>query len=304
MPRQINSAVITGATGAIGTALCHCLADKGIEVYAVVRPSSSRIEHLKNIDHVHLVCADMNSLLPLFMVTNKADAFFHLAWAGTTGNGRNDMLTQTKNISYTLMATVTASMLGCKVFVGAGSQAEYGRKDKPLTGDMPCDPENGYGIAKLCAGQMSRIECEKYGIDHIWTRILSVYGPYDGKNAMIPQLIEKLRRKESPEMTPCEQIWDYMYSGDAAEALYHLAESGVSGKVYPLGSGTGKPLKEYVECVRTIVAPDVEVKYGAIPYSDKQVMHLVADISDLIADTGYTPETNFANGVNKVVENA
>lgn len=75
-----------------------------------------------------------------------------------------------------------AALLG---FVGAGSQAEYGRVNHALTPDTPCFPENGYGMAKLCAGQMSRVECEKLGLVHIWPRILSVYGPYDGKNAMI-----------------------------------------------------------------------------------------------------------------------
>ena len=33
--------------------------------------------------------------------------------------------------------------------------------------------------AKLCAGQMTRIACAQKGIQHVWARILSVYGPYD-----------------------------------------------------------------------------------------------------------------------------
>ena len=83
---------------------------------------------------------------------------------GGSEQGRNDMITQVKNIQYTLDAVHVARMSGCKVFIGTGSQAEYGRVDTALKPDTPCFPENGYGMAKLCAGQMSRVECEKMGI--------------------------------------------------------------------------------------------------------------------------------------------
>ncbi len=59
-------------------------------------------------------------------------------------------------------------------FIGAGSQAEYGRVEGKLNSQVPAFPENGYGMAKLCAGQMTRIQCESWESD-IWTRILSVY---------------------------------------------------------------------------------------------------------------------------------
>lgn len=53
-----------------------------------------------------------------------------------------------------------------------------------------------YGVAKLCAGQMSRIRCEQLGLEHVWTRILSAYGPYDNENTIIPTLIKALLKNE------------------------------------------------------------------------------------------------------------
>ena len=70
-----------------------------------------------------------------------------------------------------------------------------------MSASTPVFPENGYGIAKLCAGQMSRILCEQKQIEHIWTRILSIYGPYDGENTMIMSSIGKLLRGEKPALT-------------------------------------------------------------------------------------------------------
>ena len=105
-----------------------------------------------------------------------------------------------------------------------------------------------------------------------------------------------------PELTPCEQIWDYIYVGDAARALAAIADSGRDGKVYPLGGGCGRPLREYVEILRDAVAPGGEIRFGAKPYYPHQPMFLVADIGELTADTGFVPEIPFADGIRKILE--
>jgi len=301
MNRHIKSAVVTGPTGAVGTALCKLLTEQQIKVYAVVRPGSARAEHLREIEEAELITCDASRLSELPSLIPSADAFFHLAWAKTTGQGRNDMPAQIDNIRYTIDAVRAASALGCKVFIGAGSQAEYGRVDHALTPDTPCFPENGYGMAKLCAGQMSRTECEKLGIEHIWTRILSVYGPYDGAGSMVSSVIGALLAGERPALTGGQQIWDFLYSVDAARALYLMALQGKNGAVYPLGSGQSRPLREYIEALRDAVDPSLPLGFGEIPYGDKQVMHLEADIRALHRDTGFAPETDFASGIRKTI---
>lgn len=55
---------------------------------------------------------------------------FHFGWMGTTGAARNDMDLQCRNIAYTIDAVRLAQRFGCKTFIGAGSQAEYGRTEK------------------------------------------------------------------------------------------------------------------------------------------------------------------------------
>ena len=192
--------------------------------------------------------------------------------------------------------------MGCKVFIGAGSQAEYGRVEGVLTPETPCFPENGYGMAKLCAGQMSRVECQKLGIDHIWPRILSVYGPGDGEATMISGLIRQLLDGKKPALTAGIQKWDYLYCTDAAHAFYLMAEHGVSGKVYVLGGGKARALKEYIVQLRDMIDPTLPLGLGEIPYSPLQVMHLEADISELHEDTGFMPQVDFATGIANTIE--
>lgn len=301
--REIENVIITGATGAIGTALCNKLIENGKNVYVICRPDSKRIDAIPVSEKVHIIFCDLSDLQMLPELINiRIDAFYHFAWANTFGSGRNDMDSQIKNIQYTIDAVKVANKLGCKVFIGAGSQAEYGRVEGVLRPDTPTFPENGYGIAKLCAGRMSRIECEKKGIEHIWVRILSIYGPHDGKNTMISSTIEKLLKGQVPELTEGIQQWDYLYSEDAAEALYLCALYGKNNAVYPLGSGKAYPLKEYIVTIRNIIDPSLKLGIGVIPYGPLQVMHLQADISALQKDTGFCPRYSFSEGIQRTID--
>lgn len=298
---MVKCAIVTGPTGAVGSALCAHLLEKGAKVYAVVRPGSHRVGNLPA--GVIAVPCDLTKLDELkVLVPEQADAFFHLAWAHTIGPGRNDMHAQIENVRCAVDAVRAAADLGCKVYVGVGSQAEYGRVEGKLTATTPCFPENGYGMAKLCAGEMTRVECAKYGIRHQWVRILSVYGPHDGEMTMISSVIAKLLQGEKPALTKGEQKWDYLYAGDAAAALYSVAVHGKDGKVYPLGSGTVRPLKEYIEIMRDQIDPALPLGFGEIPYGSMQVMHLQADISDLTQDTGFVPCVAFEDGIRQTIE--
>ena len=298
----MKKAVITGPTGAVGMALIQCLSDNGIDVVAVVRPGSARADRIKESEHVSVVYCDLKELDKLpSLIEGGADVFYHFAWDGTFGDSRNNMYLQNNNVKYALDAVDAAYELGCNTFIGAGSQAEYGRFEGQLNASVPAFPENGYGIAKLCAGQMTRIACQQKGIRHIWTRILSVYGPYDGDKTMVSSTIIKLMNSEKPSCTKGEQMWDYLYSKDAARAFMMLADGGVDGKVYCLGGGTARPLKDYINLIRGAVGNDVEIGFGDIPYSDKQVMHLCADINELTKDTGFTPIYTFEQGIEETV---
>lgn len=302
--RNIQTAVVTGPTGAIGIALCEKLLRENVTVYAVCRPGSSRIKDLPKATAIHVVECDAKELATLQqkMEGVSVDAFFHFAWAHTIGQGRNDMPAQIENIQSTIDAVRAAKALGCQVFLGAGSQAEYGRVEGLLKSDTPAFPENGYGMAKLCAGQMSRVEAKALDIDHVWVRILSVYGPHDGPMTMISGTIRKLLAGERPALTAGIQRWDYLYAGDAADAFYLAACHGRNGAVYPLGSGQAMPLKDYIIQMRDAIDPALPLGLGEVPYGPLQVMHLQADISALQADTGFVPKTPFAEGIRRTMD--
>lgn len=298
----MKRAVIAGATGAIGTALLNELINNNIEVLVLVRSDSKRKNNIPDSPLVSVIECGMNDYSVLDNLTgSEYDVFYHFAWAGTAGPERNDMYLQNMNVKYSLDAVGLAKRFGCKRFIGAGSQAEYGRYEGVLSPDTPTFPEMGYGYAKLCAGQMTRDYAHQLDMEHIWVRILSVYGPHDGAQSMVMSTINKLLNGEIPQFTKGEQMWDYLYSEDAANAFCLLGDKGMDGKTYVLGSGNARPLADYIRDIRDAVNPEMEIDIGAIPYGDKQVMFLKADTSEIERDTGWKVRTIFKDGILKTV---
>ena len=298
---KINSVIVTGATGMIGSAVLRECVRRGIRAAAVVRKGSNRLGNIPESPLIRVIECDISDYGGLD-TDERYDAFIHLAWDKTTGAQRNDAQAQCDNIQSTLAAVRAAARCGCGVFVGAGSQAEYGTKSVALRPDMPVSPESGYGIAKYAAGKLSRMAAQQLGMRHCWARILSVYGIHDHSASLVMHCISRMLSNEPVELTPCEQIWDYMYCDDAADALLSIAERGTDGAVYCLGSGEGRPLRDYVADLAAVTATRSELRFGAKEYYPQQAMYLCADISSLTADTGFEPRHTFTEGAGETVK--
>lgn len=300
----MGGVVITGPTGAIGMALIkQCIEDKR-HVLAICHKGSRRIAQIPRNKYVHVVEADLADYTGLCIDTKPEqdyDIFIHLAWNGTFGDTRNDMYLQADNIKYTLDACELAKRIGCTTFIGAGSQAEYGRVSEPLRSDTPAFPENGYGMAKLAAGQMSRIKCEQLGIKHIWTRILSIYGPYDGEYTMVVSTLKKMLNNEETHFTAGEQIWNYLYSEDAAKMILGLPDVESEDRIFLIGGEEDRPLKEYIEDMYELTGCSARLGLGDVPYGERQVMCLTVD-KEQLKSYGLKRYTAFSEGIKNIID--
>lgn len=297
----MKSILITGATGMIGSAIVEQAVKQGYEVTCLIRRGTTRIDNIPKDKNVKLIECDIDEYSSLELEEDY-DVFMHLAWLKTFGNDRDNVELQLKNVQYTIDAVNLAKRAGCTVFIGAGSQAEYGIQKVDLTPSLPVNPESGYGIAKYTAGKLANMLCQQLEIRFNWLRILSVYGKNDNSYTLISYVIRELKAGRSPKLTKCEQIWDYLHCDDAARAFLSVAEKGIDGETYPLGSGRGRKLSEYVTDIRNSIAPDIKLTFGKKPYYPHQPMHLVADVSELEKDTGWKPQVKFIDGIKEMIQ--
>lgn len=237
------------------------------------------------------------------LINENCDVFYHIAWSVTGSKRNEDILGQSKNIQYTLNALDIARKLGCKKFVGAGSQAEYGplniEKINENSMEKPIQP---YGIAKYAAGKLGMEEAKRIGIDFFWVRIFSIYGKYDKPTTMISSTVRKILAGEKASFTKAEQKWDYLYASDAGKAFVEIGEKADGYNTYNLGSGVARPLFEYINIIKDNIDKKAIIGIGDLPYPNNAIMKLCADITRLREDTGWKPVVNFEEGIKLFID--
>jgi nucleoside-diphosphate-sugar epimerase len=297
-------ALVTGATGFVGSWLTEHLVQQGHTV-AVLRREATRPWRIERVlPHVTSIAGDLeNPAAAAAEITRFApDTVFHAAWHGVAGAHRNDPEQITRNVQSTGTLASLAAEAGCKTFVALGSQAEYGPQDRMLSESDPTEPTSAYGVAKLCAFQVSCHVARQKGMRLAWIRNFSLYGPRDNPDYMIPSIVAKLLRREKPSLTAGEQLWDYLYVQDAAEAIAGVAQTPGAEGVFNLGSGRAESIRRTVEQIRDLIDPSLPLGFDEVAYRPDQVMHLQADISRLSAATGWTPHTTLADGLARTIQ--
>lgn len=290
--------VVTGATSMIGIALIEECIKNNVQVTALVRRHSHNLDRLPQNDLVVCEDCDLEEMRSFKSEAQGFDAFYHFAWGYTDKAGRMSSELQQKNIQYSLDAIDLAVRLRCKKFIGAGSQAEYGMHvDDKTRPDSIATPINPYGICKYTAGKLCSISAQQRGIDFFWVRIFSIYGKYDQPDTMVSSTIRKMMNGERCSFTLATQIWDYLYSEDAGRAFYLIGEKSVGNKVYCLGSGEKKPLREYIEILRDVINPGASLRFGELSYTNSIPNGMCADISQLHKDTEWLATTEFGRGI-------
>ncbi len=297
-------ALVTGATGFVGSYLTEALLEHGATVAVLRRAESNpwRIQHL--LPSLVSIEGDIHALVPshLGIRAFRPDTVFHLAWDGTGNRHRNEATQVHRNLNGTMDLAKLARDSGCASFVAVGSQAEYGPLDKKIDEEALPNPTTMYGAAKLSAYHLIRQIAANSDMRFAWIRLFSTYGPKDNLQSMIPMLIETLLRRERPALTRGEQRWDYLFVSDVARALLDVARCPAATGAFNVGSGHAMPVRCIVEQIGELIDPSLPLGFGEVPYRPDQVMHLEADISKLRRITGWKPQVGLAEGLRHTVQ--
>ena len=297
--------LVTGVTGHIGSHLVRYLLEQGVEVAALVRPTTGNLWRIKEMfPRLHVINGDLTAIDEAATAIRDfaPDTVFHLGWHGVSSRHRSDPAQVTQNVYGSLKLLELAHGVDCKRWIGLGSQAEYGTSNSELTENMPTHPQTTYGVAKLCVGLLSQKLCEAYGIGFTWLRLTAAYGPMDDRDHMIPQVILTLLRGDKPSLTLGEQRWDYLYSEDVARVIWQAATTPEGQGIFNLGSGEAHSVRSIVERIRDLIDPALPLGFGEVPYRPDQIMHLQADISRLQKVTGWSPQVSLDEGLRQTVD--
>lgn len=290
----MKSAIVTGATGFIGSHLCHELSSNGVSVTALLRN--------ENRDRLPY---DANSIrcgmddYPLLNAVS-ADIFYHLAWEGATGEGRNDAALQIKNAARTAEALHAAKRLGCKRFIALGTVYE-----KLVPQIISCSTHRKadfYLLSKEYAHNMCAKLAAELGIELIWVMIFQPIGKYIKPEQVMYYTIKGLLGGTSPSFGPAMEPYDITAVENVAYGLRLLGANKLSHTEYYIGSGAPKKLKEYLEEARAILGTSTAIGIGARPDDGLRFSFGWYDISALAADTGYSPAISYETAILNTAE--
>ena len=300
---NVKKALVTGANGFVGSAVCRMLIKHKIEVIAVVRNPESSIKNIEGIDHIKIIYCDMQDYKSLYkkIYDDEIDIVYHFAWMGSAGNKRSDYSTQLRNIEYSLDLIKVVHNMGCNRIVFAASIMEYEVHDT-----IESNANVGLGIiystAKLSCDYMMYILCHNIGIEYIRCIISNIYGPLEESPRLINTSIRKILNNEKVAFSPGEQMYDFIYIDDAAEMFYLLGDNGKSGENYYIGTKHPKKLKYFLTELRDIVNKEAEIRVGEIPFDGVSINYAAIDLVSVERDTGYIPKVSFSDGIKKTVE--
>lgn len=268
--------IVTGATSMLGISMCEYLSALGHTVYAVCRHTSSNLAKIPSNGYIHLVFSDLEHISSILEEIPSADVFINFAWGNTDHQGRDSEEFQNCNVLNALTCIDVASKLGCRLFVEAGSQAEYGYVPTLITEETPCHPETAYGKAKLKVYELGSAQCLKCDMKYLHLRIFSTFGENDRPWTLIMSAIKKLRNNESLQLSNCTQSWNYLYVKDCVKQIGLLCEYALSSRVevseiFHIASEDTRMLRSYVEEMKEVLDSSGELLFGSM-----QPLHTVS----------------------------
>lgn len=295
---------ITGASSFIGVELCRYLVGNGHQVIAMSRKENEQLNDIANNGNLQVFYADMQNLMERAKDV-QSDIFVHLAWAGALLGQRNNQELQEGNIRFSLDCVELSRRMGCKVYVDAGSQAEYGIVPGVITEKTPCNPISAYGKAKLQMYHETRELTQQLGVKYIHLRILSVYGENDHPNTLIASSLRKLKDNEPIEMRSGGQKWNYVYVKDAARQIAELSIHAVNDEdlhqeVYNIASNDTRKLQDFITIMKSISNSSSDLSFGG--YNMEMDVNLDPDTKKVAAIVKPLTEWDFENVIKKCFE--
>lgn len=301
----MKTIIVTGATSFIGRNLVAALVKEN-RVIAVIRQNSKKKNFLpvdKNLQYFEIDMDNYKCLASLLRGQKPIDTFVHLAWGGTRGKMRDDSYIQEKNLKASLEALRCTEELGVKMFITAGSQAEYGpwKEKEKLNENVIPHPNTEYGKAKLAFYESAIKKCKESGIKFIEPRFFSLYGAGDYEGTMVISMLKNMLNNNPCNLTKSIQTWDFLYIDDAISGIMNLLKENVETGIYNFGSGESHPLKWYVEKMAAITGTKSELNFGVVPYPETGMVNVNPDVHKLMA-TGWKPQVSFEEGIQAIVK--
>jgi nucleoside-diphosphate-sugar epimerase len=289
--------LLTGASGFVGRPALAQLLEAGHEVHAVSRrPAPPALAGL-TWHQADLTDAPAAERLVREVAAEK---LLHLAWYVEPGK-------YWQSVENVVWLEATLRLLRAFIAAGgrravlAGTCAEYEWSlDRYAEASAPLKPATTYGIAKNATRIVAERLAQDVGIELAWGRVFMPYGPGEPRERLLASVVAALLAGQRAPVSAGTQLRDFIYVDDVARAFVAMLDGSVCGAVN-IGTGHGCSVAAMIELAAAAIGRAELVGWGELPPRDGEPDELLADVTRLHDDVGFTARIEPREGVERTI---
>lgn len=325
---RIGRLLVTGGAGFIGSAVCRLLVAKRYHVvcfdkltYAGNRATLAELERAPNFRFVQGDICDAATIYRLLR-DERIEGVMHLA-AETHVDRSID--SPAAFVETNVLGTVRMLDAALEHWRGLGDEARRDFRFHHIStdevfGDLPFDsgvfteatpyaPSSPYSASKAASDHFVRAWHETYGLPVVLSNCSNNYGPYHFPEKLIPLVIlNALEGRELPVYGRGENVRDWLYVDDHADALERVVTRGTPGETYLIGGREERTNLQVVEAICDLLdarVPAARPRRSLIRFVADRPGHdrrYAIDPSKAEDELGWAPRESFETGLAKTID--
>jgi nucleoside-diphosphate-sugar epimerase len=310
---EMNTIIVTGAAGFIGSKTSQKLLEEGKQVVGIdnmndyydVSLKVHRLERLKKDRNFTFHHADIENLEVLdgIFQGSKPDAIINLAArAGVRYSLENPHIYLSTNAHGVLNLLEMMRKYGIKKLVHASTSSLYAGQKMPFSEDLPVNtPISPYAASKKAAEAMAYTYHYLFGFDISVLRYFTVYGPAGRPDMSIFRFIKWIDEGKPIELFgDGSQSRDFTYIDDIATGTIRALKE-VGFEVFNIGGGKEpRSLNYVISKLEDYLGKKAMIDYK--PFQKTDMTETSADIAKAGRILGWQPLTGLEDGLMRTVE--
>ncbi|MCI6714744.1 MAG: NAD-dependent epimerase [Lachnospiraceae bacterium] len=313
--------LITGGAGFIGFHLSKSLLEKGARVigfdnlndYYEVSLKEDRLAILEQYDNYRFIkgdLADSAAVLSAFQEYQPQIVVNLGAQAGVRYSIDNPEAYMQSNMMGFFHILQACRYFPVEHLVYASSSSVYGGNDKvPFsTEDKVDEPVSLYAATKKSNELMAHAYSKLYQIPVTGLRFFTVYGPFGRPDMAYYKFTKKIMAGEPIQIYNNGDMYrDFTYIDDIVKGVENVLcnppEVNLKGaryKIYNIGNNKPEKLMDFIDTLEKCLGRTANKEY--LPMQPGDVYQTYADVSDLMRDYDFKPDTSIEEGLSKFVE--